>query len=94
MALFSDWANAAAVDAADEFVLAVATTEEDEAPRAAVVAGVQRSSPVVSARATAADVRAVADARRGEKDTITVGTSCEVTLDTIHRSPLPSTLIA
>lgn len=91
MALFSDWANGVAVDA----VIVepnVATAEEAEGVRVVAEVSVQHSSPVEAVRATVADLRAEAVARHRKEYTITVGTSDFMTSNTIHPSPLPSTL--
>ena len=93
MALFCDGANGVAVVAAAE-VPVVAAAVEAEVERADAVVLVQRARPVVADRATAVDLRAVAVARSGKKDRVTVRTRNFLAADTVDRSPFPRTLVA
>ena len=79
MALFCDGANGVAVVAVVG-VPVVAAAAEVEAARVVAVALVQRARPVGTVRATAVDLRAVAKARSGKKDTIPIRTGNLITI--------------
>lgn len=81
--LFCDRANGVAAVTAAPIVPAAVADVEVEAARVVAAAIVQRSRPVVAARATAAEVRTVAAARSGKEDAITVRTDDELTVHTI-----------
>ena len=94
MNLFCDGANGAAAAAVVVAVPVVAVAAEEEAERVVAVDLVQRARPVEAVRAMVVDLRAVAVARSGEKDRVSIRTSNLSAADTIDRSPFPRTLVA
>ena len=83
-----------AEDAVDPVAPVAVASVEVEVVRVAAVVLVQRAGPVVAVRATGVDLCAVAAARSGEEDGVTVGAGDLLTIDTVDRSPLPRTLLS